>query len=116
MQGSNVFDGAGAIGAAAGEMDDFVEVDLNFQGVVGGDDDGFPRFGELKQNVADDLAGLGVDGIHRLIEQEHIGFLGHGAGEQSALLLSTGQFADAAFGQIADEAGSGESRSRHIPV
>src|SRR5690625_3272379 len=60
------------------------------------DDDGPALVPQLPQQPYDHPFSGGVDTGHRLIEEQHVGLLDQGSGEEHPLLLATGQLADLA--------------------
>jgi hypothetical protein len=57
---------------------------------------------QLQHHICHDLSGSGVDRVERLIEQEQVCFLDQRTGQQDALLLTTGEVADALSSQAAE--------------
>ncbi len=67
--------------------------------VVGGDQHQVAALAELAQQFDDRALGLDVDAGERLVEQDDLAFLGQGAGQEDALLLSARQLADLALAE-----------------
>ena len=75
---------------------------------MGGDDGRLACVLQFAQDLRDNFAGCGVDGIQWLIQQQQVGILGQRARQQGALLLPARQLADLPFSQIAQfHAGDG---------
>ena len=65
-----------------------------------GSDDQPALVGELVEKFSESQRGGAVEAVEWLIEQQHMRLLGHGAGEEGALLLSSREFADLTALQI----------------
>lgn len=68
--------------------------------VVRGNDRRFSFGAQFIEDAVKDATGVGIDRIHRLIEEEQIGALDEGTGEHRPLLLTTRKLSDLAIGQV----------------
>jgi len=72
-----------------------------FELVMGGDDE-VPAFGEVDEAVGKMAAAFDIESVEGFIEQENMSFLGEGAGDVSALLLSAGELINLAVRDVAE--------------
>jgi hypothetical protein len=64
--------------------------------VVRGDDEA-AFAGELGEKLAEEMGCIAIKAGEGFVQQKDVGILGEGAGEEGALLLATGKFADLAI-------------------
>lgn len=94
-------------GRAKGDLllieDEGVREDFShaFELVMGSDDE-VPAFGEVDEAVGKMAAAFDIESVEGFIEQENVSFLGEGAGDVSALLLSAGELVDLAVSDVAE--------------
>lgn len=69
---------------------------------VGGIEDDLAVVPPLVEEAEDAVVRLCIDARHRLVEEDDVGLLGDGAGDEGAALLAAGQLADLASGKGAD--------------
>ena len=67
---------------------------------------------QLRQGRLDRVAGGVVEGRGRLVEQQHVGLLGQGAGQHRPLLLADRELGDVALGELGVEAGEPQAPLR----
>lgn len=92
--------GEGAGGDEGGIQEEgVIEVGAGEGEVVDGGEDGAALGVPGAEDVGEFFGGVEVEGGERLVEEEDIGPLGKGAGEEDALLLAAGEFADLAVGE-----------------
>jgi hypothetical protein len=101
IAGEDFLGGAGGDDAHI-EEDEPIEVFRYGGEVVMDDEAGFASFVEFLEEGDDSLFGGGVDGGEGFIHEVELGVLGEGSCEEDALLLSAGELADLAVGEVAD--------------
>ena len=75
---------------------------------MGGEDDRDPAVGEFADEAVDDLAGLRVETGAGLIEEDETWSADEGRGQCNPLLLSAGESAHRASGEVVESQGLGE--------
>jgi hypothetical protein len=66
---------------------------------------------ELVQHLEQDFLGGSVDPIERLVEQQQLGLLGDGPGDEDALALSAREGTEPVAGPVGETGNSGSSTS-----
>src|SRR5688572_31138335 len=69
---------------------------------MGGQDEGLALLGELAQPVPDEQAGLRVEPRSRLVEDDDLGVVQQGAGDEQAPLHTAGELLDRRFGLVGE--------------
>lgn len=72
-----------------------------FHLVVGSDDE-VAAVGKFDEGVGEVAAAFDIEAIEGFIEEEDVGFLGEGAGDEGALLLAAGELVDLAMGDVTE--------------
>lgn len=100
-----IFLGECLLGGAVGddveiEHEDVVEVAGSGLQVVMDDDDGLSCIAQFGEEFDNGLFGGGIDADEGFVHEIDVGVLGEGAGDEGALLLAAGEFADLALCEI----------------
>ena len=74
---------------AVGQEEHAVEVGFEAADVVGSDDRRLALGPEVVEDAGQDRAGIGIDRIHRFVEQQQVRPLHQCPGQERALLLTT---------------------------